>query len=81
MREEVEDEKHFMLHCRAYDTLRQKMFKDIYAASQGKYSLEQANTEVQWQVLMQGTEDLYRQEVFECVKLFVRVAMERRTKS
>ena len=79
MEGEVEDEKHFMLHCRAHEALRDKMFQDICTVSQGKYNLAQADQELKWQVLMKGGERIFRQPILECVKNFARVAMGRRT--
>lgn len=79
MEAEVEDEKHFMLHCRAHEALRDKMFRDIYTVSQGKYNLAQADPGTRWQVLMKGGEGIFRQPIFECVKIFARAAMGRRT--
>jgi len=76
----VEDEKHFLLHCKAYAALREKMFQDILTASERKINIKNAGPDTQWKVLMQGVPGPYIKGIFECVKLFVRTAMWQRSR-
>jgi hypothetical protein len=80
MNGELEDEKHFILDCEMYDDLRERMFEQIRQKSEEKWKLEEESREVRWQVLMRGSEDNYCEEIWECVKEFVRKAMKRREK-
>lgn len=76
----VEDEKHFLLHCVAYEALREKLFRDICLASERKVDLKNADQDTRWEVLMQGVPGQYKKPIFECVKLFVRAALWRRSR-
>jgi hypothetical protein len=76
----VEDEKHFLLHCVVYKALREKLFTDIWIASERKVNLKNADQETRWEVLMQGVPGQYKKPIFECVKLFVRAALWRRSR-
>ena len=69
-----------LLHCRAHEALREKMLQDIRVDSQGTYILKIADLETVWQIVMRGSEGPFRQQIFECVKVFVRQAMWQRTK-
>ena len=68
---EVEDEKHFLLHCTVYEHLRQKMYQDIKMETSGMWRLEDMNPEEKWEILLRGTRDRREKKVFEQVKLFV----------
>ena len=78
---EIEDEKHFMLVCNAYDQLRKSLFLDISIVTAGKWQLEKLSPELQWRVLMEGSQDKFQIAVAENVQLFVAKAMKRRGQS
>jgi len=76
---EVEDEKHFMLHCCAYESIRNKMYQTTSQHSQGTWNVGLSNAEAQWRILMRGTEDRYEKQFFEIVKTYVAEASKRRS--
>ena len=75
---EIEDEKHFILGCHAYDQLRESLLWDIAVVSEGKWQIKKLEPEWQWRVLMEGTNDKFQKEVAERVQIFVVQATNRR---
>ena len=53
----VEDEKHFVLHCQAYQDLREEMFKSISNATYQKVTFVPNAFEEHWKTLMSNTEE------------------------
>jgi hypothetical protein len=74
---DIEDEKHFILHCRAYQDLRDTLIKDIQLLTTNRVQLEQ-DPELQWKVLMQATGDNAGRKICEALKTFIREAHKRR---
>ena len=75
---EVEDERHFLLDCKTYSDLREKMYRDIFLLSKGRWDLCQAEREVRWKILMAGSRDVFCKDILEVVKVFVKEAFDRR---
>ena len=67
---DIEDEKHFILHCQKYHDLREEMFAKVSA------NLKNADVETQWRTLMGEIEKPKNTEMY--LKRFIRKAMERR---
>ena len=78
MREEVEDEMHFLLSCNCYADLREILFHEIRVESGGKWMIGNLTQESQWKVLMGGTQDKFEGRICELVKKFIRNAYKRR---
>ena len=76
---EVEDERHFVLDCVTYSDLREKMFRDIFLLSKGKWNMSEVEREVRWKVLLAGSKDIFSKEILEIVKFFVKKAFDRRS--
>jgi len=73
----IENEKHFMIHCKAYKHLRDAMLHNITTDSKGKWNLANADTNTQWKTLMEIT-PYNRKPIFENVKAFTYEAIKRR---
>ena len=69
---DIEDEKHFILHCQKYHDLREEMFAKVSA------NLKNADVETQWRTLMGEIEKPKNTEMY--LKRFIRKAMERRVR-
>jgi hypothetical protein len=67
---DIEDEKHFILHCQKFKDLREEMFGKIST------TLNNLGVEQQWKTLMSEIEK--PKNIDECLKVFVRKAIERR---
>ncbi len=77
MNGEIEDEKHFVLDCKAYTTLRNNMTDKIRTNSRNLYNLDLIDRDERWRILM--CPKSRKEEVLEPVKEFLRKAMKRRS--
>ena len=75
---EIEDEKHFVLDCEAYQHARQILFNQIQQASNGKLDLQNHSREAQWNTLMRGNQVMEPKLIFENLKIFLVSAHKRR---
>lgn len=76
---EVEDERHFLLDCKTYSDLREKMYREIFLLSKGRWAMSQLEREVRWKVLLAGSRDIFCKDIMEVVKMFVKEAFDRRS--
>ena len=79
----VEDEKHFLIECKTYDDLRERMFRQIEIDTNNVVRFDQMSNEESWIVLMKGTDITTKKQndtIIEHMKKFVQEAMERRSK-
>ena len=76
---EVENEKHFVLHCTAYDDLRSEMLATIRFGTSGKYHLSLLSLDERWSVLMNPQND--RVEINEALKTYIQKATRRRLRT
>ena len=72
---EVEDERHFILDCKAYENLRNGMIANIRFSSV-HIDLSRLNREAAWTFLM----DTKKPEIFEALKTYVYNAMRLRSR-
>jgi hypothetical protein len=72
---EVEDEKHFILHCNRFQGLRDEMFTAVERACDKK--IAQASKDTQWGLLMRG-EEKRQGLISEALKVYVRKALRLR---
>ena len=72
----VEDEKHFVLHCQAYQDLREEMFKSISNATYQKVTFVPNAFEAHWKTLMSNNEET---KIADFFKTYVARAFHRRT--
>jgi hypothetical protein len=75
---QIENEKHFMLDCVAYENLREILFNNIRRDTEGKWQLETYTPIDQLKILLGGTGDKFHCVVAENVFCFVGQAMKRR---
>ena len=78
MNRQIENEKHFLLDCEAYNDIRKELFSNITLQTEGKWKLGKLIPMMQWKVLMRGTKDKFQNKVAENVLSFVAQAMKRR---
>jgi hypothetical protein len=78
MNGDIEDERHFLVACSAYDQLRKNLFHEIAVASSGTWRMESMSPEAKFLWLMGGTKDRYQEPIFDFVKHFIRKAHKRR---
>jgi len=72
---EVEDEKHFVLHCARFQTLRDEMFEAI--KRKNNVNLAMATVDTQWNTLM-GNAERKPGQMSDLLKSYVRKAMRLR---
>jgi hypothetical protein len=74
---EIEDEKHFILHCSRYGTLRNEMYDKVWMRAMIK--LDIASEGAQWKFLMDGgLEKTQYPDLQDLLKKFVRKALSLR---
>jgi len=78
MNGDIEDERHFMLTCTAYNELRKELFGQIRVVSGGIWCLNSMQPESLFWLLLGGSKDKYEIKIFELVKNFIRRAHQRR---
>ena len=71
----VEDEKHFVLHCHAYQDLREEMFKSISEATHQKVTFVPNATDEHWKLLMSNNKE---EKIADFFKIYVGRAFHRR---
>jgi hypothetical protein len=71
----VEDERHFMVICPFYDKERLQLFRDIFLVSGERLRLDLIRRP---KVLLGDVVKRQRVEVFRCVKVYIKQAMDRR---
>ena len=71
----VEDEKHFVLHCQAYQDLREEMFRAISDATYQKVTFVPNAFEEHWKTLMSNNEE---SKIADFLKTYVARAFYRR---
>jgi hypothetical protein len=74
---EVEDEKHFILDCKIYQTMREQMYERIKIKTKNMYDTKLCNREERWQILMNPSN--MKTEVNEAVKDYIKKAIKRRS--
>jgi len=75
----VEDEKHFVLDCKMFESLRIHMIEKIKAKTQNLYNLHMYSREERWQILMNPQSK--KSEVTEPLKEFLKNAMKIRAQT
>ena len=81
--EAVEDEKHFVIHCREYDEERSEMFQAISRVTDGMFTQQQlvnTQTDQLFKMLLGGEIGCNESEVICCVQTFLVRAMRKRRK-
>ena len=48
MRNQIEDEQHFLLECKMYESVRVKMYMEIAQTTNGKYEMHRMKNDKQW---------------------------------
>jgi hypothetical protein len=74
----IEDEKHFVVECEAYQQAREILFSQLQEASSGRVNLQNHSQEDQWNILMKGNHMLEGKSLFESLKTFLVSAKKRR---
>ena len=75
----VEDEKHFMVICPLYAMERLQLFQAIFLVSGERLRLDLLRRPmVLFKLLLGDAVKRQRVEVFRCVKVFIKVAMNKR---
>lgn len=75
---EIEDEKHFVLHCKAYNELRDQMIHSISIKTYNKVNLKTYSKDNLWVVLMNPHR--YKVQISEALKEYLQRAMKKRAK-
>jgi len=60
----TEDERHFLLHCPRYNTLRNNLFNSILNVSGDKWDFKNRASQEVFILLMEGTGDQYEKIIF-----------------
>ena len=77
----VESEKHFLLSCSKYDTLRSSLFASIYTVSGSKWDLASKSEEERLILLLQGTGDEFENRIFCIFHKFLKRCFASRSSS
>ena len=72
----IEDEKHFVLDCKAYASLRHCMIDTIRVKTHNRYNLHLDNTDQTWIKLMQPHDK--KKEINEALKEYLKAAWKQR---
>jgi hypothetical protein len=75
----VEDEKHFILECKAYANLRYSMIENIRIKTHNRYNMHLYQTEQIWATLMRPIDK--KSEINEALKEYLRAAWKERMRT
>ena len=80
--EDVEDEKHFVIHCNEYDEERRVMFDAIDRVTEGRFRLHglvNTHPDILFKLLLGGGINYNEDQVVRCVQSFLVRAMKKRS--
>jgi len=75
----VEDERHFLLDCKKYQTIRNQFFDMVDQVSFGKWKFSIRNPEETFVLLLQGTGDDYELDIFNLFHKYLENCFKLRT--